>query len=357
MAKKLIALDAGHGSNTYPPDKGVPSMAEHTFNAAVVGYTKPLLEKSGFQILLTQPLNGLDVPLTTRTNNANSKKADLFLSFHADANNNKSARGHWAFYWHTSSAGKKLAGIWSEEMTKATGTKHRGNQASKRGSWTNFHVVRETNMPSVLMEHAFMTNAEDLELLKSDKFRRQCAEAAAKAVCRYFGVVYKGDTTKTEKPKDDNKGKDEVAKPPSKPKPQPTPSQPSGDAYIRDIQQWVVNCGYKIAVDGLKGPETKRGLVRVYQNELNKQFKAGLVVDGIPGAKTYNAARNVKKGAKGNLTRVLQALLYLAGFNPGPFDGHFGGGTEAAVRDFQRAKKLTIDGVAGKATWTALLKN
>ncbi|AST97304.1 peptidoglycan recognition protein family protein [Shouchella clausii] len=136
---------------------------------------------------------------------------------------------------------------------------------------------------------------------------------------------------------------------------EPKPTNPTGDAFIRQVQEWCCNYGYKVVVDGLKGPKTHQALVKVYQNELNKQFGAGLAVDGIPGPKTYAAARNVRKGAKGNLTRVLQALLYLAGFNPGPFDGHFGGGTEAAVRDFQRAKKLTIDGIAGKATWKALL--
>ncbi|MBU8598507.1 N-acetylmuramoyl-L-alanine amidase [Alkalihalobacillus clausii] len=140
---------------------------------------------------------------------------------------------------------------------------------------------------------------------------------------------------------------------PINPKPAPTP--PSGDAYVRSVQQWVVNYGYKIAVDGLKGPETRKGITKVYQNELNKQFGAGLAVDGIPGPKTYAAARNVRKGAKGNLTRVLQALLYLAGHNPGPFDGDFGNGTEKAVRAFQKAKGLGVDGIAGKNTWKALL--
>ncbi|MED4159618.1 N-acetylmuramoyl-L-alanine amidase [Shouchella clausii] len=136
---------------------------------------------------------------------------------------------------------------------------------------------------------------------------------------------------------------------------EPKPTNPNGDAFIRQVQEWCCNYGYKVVVDGLKGPKTHQALVKVYQNELNKQFGAGLSVDGIPGSKTYAAARNVRKGAKGNLTRVLQALLYLAGFNPGPFDGHFGDGTEKAVRTFQKSIGLSVDGIAGKATWKALL--
>ncbi|MCY1107119.1 peptidoglycan-binding domain-containing protein [Shouchella clausii] len=143
----------------------------------------------------------------------------------------------------------------------------------------------------------------------------------------------------------------------TEPKQSPAPKpMPKGDSFVRTIQQWVVDYGYKIAVDGLKGPETRKGITMVYQNELNKQFKAGLVVDGILGPKTYYAARNVRKGAKGNLTHVLQALLYIAGKDPKGFDGVFGDNTEKAVRAFQGAKGLGVDGIAGKNTWRALLQ-
>lgn len=199
---KVILLDAGHGENTYNDtgSKGVPGLEEHHFNATVVKYTIKHLERNGFKVLLSQPLFDKDVPLINRTNFANNNNVDLLMSFHADASGNKDARGHWAFYWHTSINGKKFADIWSDELTKATNTRHRGNQASIPGSWTNFHMVRESKATSVLMEHAFMTNPEDLKLLQSDEFRKQCAEAAAKAVCRYFGVVYKAEVTKPMEP-------------------------------------------------------------------------------------------------------------------------------------------------------------
>ncbi|WP_099301791.1 N-acetylmuramoyl-L-alanine amidase [Bacillus sp. Marseille-P3800] len=236
MSKKLIVLDAGHGENTYRETggKGVPGMAEFEFNSAAVGYARTHLIACGFDVLLTQPLNGRDVPLSTRTRNANNAKADLLLSFHADWNGNSGARGLWPFYWHTSTQGRRFAELWASELSRVTGTRNRGIQASRPGSWTNFHMVRETNMPAVLMEHAFMSNRDDLALLKSDKFRRQSGEAAARAVCLYYGVTFKGGNSPA----------------PSIPPTTPTPSNPgapnsssnaTGTVKVITNSLWVYN--------------------------------------------------------------------------------------------------------------------
>ncbi|GAF66933.1 N-acetylmuramoyl-L-alanine amidase [Bacillus sp. TS-2] len=136
----------------------------------------------------------------------------------------------------------------------------------------------------------------------------------------------------------------------------PKPQAPTGDSFIRQVQQWIVNYGYRISIDGIAGPETRRALIRVLQAELNRQFKAGLVVDGVYGPKTRAALVTVRHGASGNITRILQAFLYINGLNPGPFDGIFGSGTDKAVRDYQRANRLSMDGVTGRETWTALLR-
>ena len=64
----------------------------------------------------------------------------------------------------------------------------------------------------------------------------------------------------------------------------------------------------------------------------------------------------LRNGARGAEVKTLQRLLTAIGFPCGAADGVFGGNTLAAVRSFQSANKLEVDGVVGKATWTALLK-
>ncbi|WP_410489269.1 peptidoglycan-binding domain-containing protein [Bacillus changyiensis] len=87
-------------------------------------------------------------------------------------------------------------------------------------------------------------------------------------------------------------------------------SSSGGRAIVRTIQS-TLNKRYKlnIKVDGYQGPETYKALLKGFQSELNKQFHAGLVVDGIWGPKTRAAVVNVREGAKGNITWILQALL------------------------------------------------
>jgi peptidoglycan hydrolase-like protein with peptidoglycan-binding domain len=60
------------------------------------------------------------------------------------------------------------------------------------------------------------------------------------------------------------------------------------------------------------------------------------------------------RGCSGPEVEQLQLRLKNLGFYVGPVDGAFGGGTESAVRSFQRAKSLVVDGRVGPRTWAEL---
>ena len=113
--------------------------------------------------------------------------------------------------------------------------------------------------------------------------------------------------------------------------------------------------GLSIAVDNIYGNETKKSLVKGLQTELNKQFGSKLAVDGIFGTNTYNACINVRKGAEGNITYLIQAMLVCHSFDIDA-DGIFGTATEMAVRDFQSRNGLSQDGIVGKNTFNKLFK-
>jgi peptidoglycan hydrolase-like protein with peptidoglycan-binding domain len=111
---------------------------------------------------------------------------------------------------------------------------------------------------------------------------------------------------------------------------------------------------YPIAVDGVRGPFTTRG-VRRFQRRRN------LLVDGIAGPQTKRAlrarplgARMLQRGNRGWDVAALQFRLQRHGFPPGGVDGVFGPGTTNAVTSFQSANGLGADGIAGPATVAAL---
>ena len=134
----------------------------------------------------------------------------------------------------------------------------------------------------------------------------------------------------------------------------PKPSEETGK--IAQIQNALnEKYGLDIDVDNIYGNETKKALVKGLQTELNKQFEGNLVVDGIFGTNTYNSCINVRKGAEGNITYLIQAMLVCHSFDIDA-DGIFGPATEMAVRDFQSRNGLSVDGIVGKNTFNKLFK-
>jgi hypothetical protein len=76
---------------------------------------------------------------------------------------------------------------------------------------------------------------------------------------------------------------------------------------------------------------------------------------GGPGEFEFESSRpTLRRGSRGDAVVELQRKLSAAGFSPGPIDGVFGSMTDSAVRSFQRARALVVDGIVGPLTWGAL---
>lgn len=129
---------------------------------------------------------------------------------------------------------------------------------------------------------------------------------------------------------------------------------------IKEVQEWCCDYGYPIVIDGKFGSETKRALIKILQNEMNKQFGANLKVDGVFGPASISAWHTLGKGACGNITKAVQGFLICYDFdqdgldsifgNSMGFDSFFGSGMEEAVKKYQKSNNLEVDGYVGKKT-------
>jgi peptidoglycan hydrolase-like protein with peptidoglycan-binding domain len=82
-----------------------------------------------------------------------------------------------------------------------------------------------------------------------------------------------------------------------------------------------------------------------------------LWTDGDTGAPqlSFSSYDTLSEGSSGPQVKAAQYLLNEHGFDAGTADGAFGPNTEGAVRAFQQSRSLSVDGVVGRKTWTALL--
>jgi N-acetylmuramoyl-L-alanine amidase len=213
-----IVIDPGHGGH----DPG--TRAHGTTEAAVVldialRLERLLKKESGLDVVLTRRTD-VFIPLEQRTAIANREGADLFLSIHANASRNASARGVETYYLSFASSpdaetvaarenatsdramhnlpgivraialnnkldeSRDLAGMVQDSMTTRlaganTGLRSRGVKKAP------FVVLIGAGMPSVLAEVAFLTNRPEAGLVKTPAYRQRIAEALHAAVLRY----------------------------------------------------------------------------------------------------------------------------------------------------------------------------
>lgn len=232
-------------------------------------------------------------------NKCNAHKVDLDVSIHLNAGG---GTGTEVYVYSDNSKAKDEAERIAKNISNTLGIRNRGVKTS-----TKLYVLRKTKSPSLLIECCFVDNATDKAKWNVEK----CAKAIVEGILN----ATVNNVTHTEAPKPTQK---------------PT----------------VNNDTNKLNYDGW---------VARLQTELNNQFHKGLAVDGLRGPKTLDACVTVKHGARGNITRLIQERLNSVGFNI-LTDGIFGGGTENAVKVFQRNRGLSADGIVGRNTWDWLLK-
>lgn len=150
------------------------------------------------------PTGKTDVPLKTRTDNANAWGADIYISFHHNANTGR--WGNWTgteTFTQTGVGGKalELAKLVQPALVKAYGLRDRGLKTA------NFHITRETKMPAVLIEGGYMDSLIDIVKMRDDITLENAGRFVAQAVAEFANLklkekpMVKSVIIKGEKPK------------------------------------------------------------------------------------------------------------------------------------------------------------
>lgn len=171
-----VVLDAGHGGAQ--PGCVIGDLQEKEIAMAITQRLKMRLEQMGFDVVLTRG-DDMDVGLAERAQIANQAEGDCFVSIHCNSYVDDSISGLECYYYR-SEAGEQLA----EAIATATETSEIDTRESKEG---NFQVLREADMPAVLIEVGYMTNPAELELLASEEYQQTLASAIAEGIGAMLG--------------------------------------------------------------------------------------------------------------------------------------------------------------------------
>lgn len=186
-----IASNAGHGGSGSTLGKRTPDGEyEWNFNNVIASaFDDEISKYKNVEVRRMDDTNGkTDVPLSTRTNTANSWGADLYISFHHNA-----LAGVWGNHGgvethvHDSKpeGSSKLAKVVQPVLSKSYGLRDRGIK------YTNLHETRETKSDAVLIEGGFMDSLTDIPVLRAEAILKDAGKEIAIAVANHYGLEKK----------------------------------------------------------------------------------------------------------------------------------------------------------------------
>lgn len=216
---RRIVIDPGHGGHdtgTLGPE-GIQE--KKVVLDVALRLRRLILRKLGCQVVMTRSTDTF-VPLEERTAIANQEGADLFISIHANASRDSSARGIETYYLNFTTNAEALSVAARENATseqsvfELQGLVRKIALSEKVDESRNFakvvnreltlHLNRDgdtqpdrgikkapfvvligANMPSILVEISFLTNPHDERLLENPRFRQQIAQALFDGIARY----------------------------------------------------------------------------------------------------------------------------------------------------------------------------
>ena len=169
-----IVVDAGHGGH----DTGArgSKSKEKDYTLDIAKRLQRILIERGANALLSRS-NDTYITLQGRVDFAQSRNADLFISIHMNSSPSAASNGTETFFYTAQS--QFLAREIHKEFVAATGRKSRGVSQAR------FYVIRKTQMPSVLLECAFVSNPTEENIALTGQWRERVAQGVTRGVINY----------------------------------------------------------------------------------------------------------------------------------------------------------------------------
>ena len=222
MRPLVIAIDAGHGGQD-PGAIGPNGNREKNVTLAIAReLARQVNATPGMKAYLTRDTD-VFIPLNQRARRASTAKADIFVSIHADAAENRSATGSSVYVLSTRGASSQRARWLADkenaadliggarlsttgdtlksvllDLTQSGQMKASSDAAdhvldslgsvgkTRRVEHANFAVLRTSDVPAMLVETGFISNHEEEARLASEGYQRKLASAVLEGINTYF---------------------------------------------------------------------------------------------------------------------------------------------------------------------------
>jgi N-acetylmuramoyl-L-alanine amidase len=167
-----IVIDAGHGGHDRGGIAG-QRVSEAMMNLDVAQRLKAVLQSYGYRVVMTRD-SDVFIPLGMRVAIANSYRDAIFVCIHFNATSRRSASGIETYFYSSQSLG--LASAIHYYVAGGAPSANRG--VRRRG----FYVLRNTRIPSVLVECGFLTNPTEASYAQNSSYRQKLALEIAHGV-------------------------------------------------------------------------------------------------------------------------------------------------------------------------------